>query len=103
MMKTLIPLVLVLCLSGATLLAPCSAAPGELRWTFAAFPIPEWGLSTSPALLSDGTILIVAPGQGLYAVSGTGHELWRYAPIGGVQQAPAVGPDDQFYVGGSHL
>jgi len=83
--------------------ASCFAAPGDLKWTFVAFPTPDAGLSTSPALLSDGTILIVAPGQALFAVKPSGQELWHYAPVGGQQGAPVVGPGDHVHVGGSHL
>ncbi len=97
-MKTYVPLVFALILRTF-----CLAAPGDLKWTFNAIPTPESGLSSLPAVLADGTVLIVAPGQALYAVSASGRELWRYAPTGGVDGAPVVGAADVIYVGGSHL
>ena len=93
-MKTRIPLVF-----GLILHVSCLAAPGDLKWTFDAIPTPESGLSSAPAVLADGTVLIVAPGEALYAVSASGQELWRYAPAGGVDGAPVVGAAAAVYVG----
>lgn len=86
--------------SNAGVLHGLDPATGLDRWTFDAKGGYGIDLSTSPAVLKDGTTLWPGPHNTLYAVSSTGKELWRET-FRGQPSSPAVNSDSTVAVIGS--
>lgn len=72
-------------------------ATGTVRWTLDGGSGYGADLSTSPAVLADGTILWPGPGDTLFAVGRSGHLLWKDRFDGQVL-SPAVGGNHRVYV-----
>ena len=75
-------------------------ASGADRWTFDGGGSYGIDLSTSPAVLPDGTILWPGPHDSLYGLSGKGRALWRET-FPGQPSSPAVSADGRHAVVGS--
>ena len=73
--------------------------PGTVLWEFKT----GWGVSSSPAIGSDGTVYIGSADHKLYAINGkSGGKLWEFKTgksQWGVYSSPAIGPDGTLYVG----
>ncbi|WP_354569368.1 PQQ-binding-like beta-propeller repeat protein [Glaciihabitans sp. UYNi722] len=72
-------------------------ATGAERWHFDGGGHYGGDLSTSPAILADGTILWPGPGDTLFAVDPHGQLLWKQH-FGGFVLSPAVAGDNRVYV-----
>lgn len=70
---------------------------GEVVWSFDGGASYGSDLSTSPAVLSDGTILWPGPNSTLYALSSAGVLLWKET-FAGQLLSPAVAGRDRVYV-----
>lgn len=82
----------------AGVLHALDAATGADVWTFnAAAGYGSNDLSTSPAILPDGTILWPGPGNRLFAFDTAGHELWSQ-PFPAMVLSPAVASASKVYV-----
>ncbi len=83
--------------------ADTSANPGTLKWVFPTIdqpePSPAIGVSSSPAIASDGTIY-VGGDIDLYAVNPDGTMKWKF-PTGSLieHSSPAIGADGTIYIG----
>ncbi len=85
--------------SNAGVLHAIDPVTGADRWTYDGHASYGSDLSTSPAVLPDGTILWPGPHDTLYALSPTGRLLWRQ-PLPGQPSSPAVAIDGHsVYVG----
>lgn len=87
----------VVAASNAGVLHGLDPATGRDRWTFDAHGSYGGDLSTSPAVLADGTVLWPGPHDRLYALDVNGHELWT-VDVPGQPLSPAVGGDGRVYV-----
>lgn len=72
-------------------------ATGSDRWTFDGGAPYGSDLSTSAAVLADGTVLWPGPQQSLWAVSAAGRPLWR-EQLRGQGLSPAVAGNGRVYV-----
>ncbi len=73
------------------------ATNGQAQWTFGALD----HLYSSPALLSDGTIIQAGADGTIYALNpADGSVVWAYDTLAPLRSSPAVGADDVVYVGG---
>jgi len=70
---------------------------GADRWVFDAGTVYGSDLSTTPSVLSDGTILWPGPADTLFALDPQGHLLWREA-FGAFVLSPADRRDGRVYV-----
>ena len=60
----------------------------------------EYGVTSSPAIGSDGTVYVGSEDKKLYAINGkTGAKLWEFETGWGVSSSPAIGSDGTVYVG----
>ncbi len=85
--------------SNAGVLHAIDPVTGADRWTYDGHGSYGSDLSTSPAVLPDGTVLWPGPNDTLYALSPTGRLLWRQQ-LSGQPSSPAVAPDGHsVYVG----
>ncbi len=76
--------------SNAGVLHALDPSTGRDRWRFAPpGTFDSTDLSTSPAVLPNGDLLWSGPGNALYALSPTGHELWHVA-LGSFVLSPTV-------------
>jgi hypothetical protein len=58
------------------------------------------GVSSSPAIGSDGTVYVGSKNEKLYAINGkSGVKLWEFVTGGVVYSSPAIGSDGTVYVG----
>lgn len=89
----------VVAASNAGVLHGIDPATGADRWSFDGRGSYGIDLSTSPAVLPDGTVLWPGPHDTLYAVV-AGHELWRLV-LHGQPSSPAVTGDASVAVVGS--
>lgn len=83
--------------SNAGTLHALDPTTGADRWTFGGGGRYGNDLSTTPAVLADGTILWPGPGNQLFALDRDGHLLWRQA-FGGFVLSPADRGDGRVYV-----
>ncbi|MGH9120772.1 MAG: PQQ-binding-like beta-propeller repeat protein, partial [Acidimicrobiales bacterium] len=74
-------------------------ATGADRWTFNGGGSGDNGqdLSTSAAILSDGTVVWPGPNSSLYGLDPAGNVLWQQTLAGAVL-SPALGPNGTLYV-----
>ena len=79
----------VLAASNGGVLHALDPATGEDRWTFDGGSSYGSDLSTSPAVLADGTVLWPGPRQRLYALTRDGQLLWEL-PLEDFVLSPAV-------------
>jgi outer membrane protein assembly factor BamB len=88
--------------SNAGVLHAIDPATGKDKWTFAGHGSSDNGqdLSTTPAILSDGTVLWPGPGSSLYALSPTGQLRWTLH-LRGTVLSPAVASNGRVYVSDS--
>ena len=60
----------------------------------------EYGVSSSPAIGSDGTVYVGSNDNKLYALNGkSGVKLWEFKTGSSVSSSPAIGSDGTVYVG----
>lgn len=86
--------------SNAGVLHALAPATGRDRWVFDGHGSYGIDLSTSPAVLKDGTILWPGPRQTLYALDAAGHLRWSES-FPGQPSSPAVSSDGNVAVVGS--
>ncbi len=86
----------------STLYAVNGSNGQRLKWKFAT-PGGLYGIDTSPAIASDGTVYVTGDDTNVYALNGsTGNLVWRFAANGSVQLSlgpPALGADGTLYFG----
>jgi outer membrane protein assembly factor BamB len=87
----------ILAASNAGVLHALDPATGRDRWTYDGGGSYGSDLSTTPAVLADGTILWPAPGNKLVALSESGAKLWSLQLTGFVL-SPAIGSGGRVYV-----
>ena len=87
----------ILAASNAGVLHALDPADGSDRWKFDGGGSYGNDLSTSAAVLSDGTILWPGPHDKLYALSRTGQLLWS-EDFDGLVLSPAIGSAGRVYV-----
>ena len=87
----------ILAASNAGVLHALNPANGNERWRFDGGTSYGNDLSTSPAVLGDGTILWPGPENALYALSGTGKLLWSQH-FAGFVLSPAIGTGRRVYI-----
>jgi outer membrane protein assembly factor BamB len=85
--------------SSSGVLHALDPATGADRWTFSGTGAYEGAgdLSTSPAILPGGTIVWPGPGNTLYALDPSGHQLWSMA-FAAMPLSPAVASAGKVYV-----
>jgi len=83
--------------SNAGLLHALDPSTGADRWVFDGGGAYGSDLSTTPAILGDGTILWPGPANTLFALDPLGHLLWRQS-LGGFVLSPADRGDGRIYV-----
>jgi len=83
--------------SNAGVLHAIDPGSGADRWVFDAGAHYGSDLSTTPAILEDGTILWPGPGNTLFALDRQGHVLWRQV-FGGAVLSPVDRGDGRVYV-----
>ena len=81
----------ILAASNAGVLHALDPVTGKDRWTYDGGGPYGSDLSTSPAVLSDGTVLWPGPGNALHALSRDGKLLWKEQLAGFVLSPAAVG------------
>ncbi|MBT6450194.1 MAG: PQQ-like beta-propeller repeat protein, partial [Verrucomicrobiales bacterium] len=70
--------------------------PGTVLWEFET----GRGVSSSPAIGSDGTVYVGSSDKKLYAINGkSGAKLWEFKTGDYVTSSPAIGSDGTLYVG----
>ena len=70
---------------------------GSLKWTFA-----TWGsIFSSPAVASDGTVLVGSGDGTLYAIDPDGSERWLFETGGSISSSPVIISDGTVYIGSS--
>jgi len=76
---------------------------GNPIWEFeTGLGILAFGVTSSPAIGSDGTVYVGSGGKKLCAINGkTGDKLWEFKTGGDVESSPAIGSDGTVYVGSS--
>ncbi len=67
---------------------------GTLKWKFQT----NDGISSSPAIASDGTIYVGSSGY-LYAIQSDGTLKWKFQTNDGISSSPAIASDGTIYVG----
>ena len=74
---------------------------GNPIWEFETrLGILAYGVTSSPAIGSDGTVYVGSWDNKLYAINGkTGAKLWEFVTGGWVSSSPAIGSDGTVYVG----
>ncbi len=74
---------------------------GNPIWEFeTGLGILAFGVTSSPAIGSDGTVYVGSGGKKLCAINGkTGDKLWEFKTRGDVDSSPAIGSDGTVYVG----
>jgi outer membrane protein assembly factor BamB len=78
---------------------PPPIKPGTVLWEFKTGE-SEYGVSSSPAIGSDGTVYVGSDDDKLYAINGkSGVKLWEFETGGNVFSSPAIGSDGTVYVG----
>lgn len=87
----------VLQASNAGVLHALDPATGRDRWTYDAGSPYGSDLSTTPAVLHDGTVLWPGPGNALVALDRAGRLLWR-EQLDGFVLSPAVADRNRVYV-----
>lgn len=87
----------VLAASHNGVLSALDPATGRRRWSYDANGSYGSDLSTSPAVLGDGTILWPGPGDALIALTSGGRRFWTESFDGAVL-SPAVAGADRVYV-----
>ncbi|MGI8879332.1 MAG: PQQ-binding-like beta-propeller repeat protein [Jatrophihabitans sp.] len=87
----------VLAATNAGVLHALNPATGQERWAFDGMSRYGSDLSTSPAVLGDGTILWPGPGDMLFALSSAGRELW-HEQFAGQPLSPAIAGVGRVYV-----
>lgn len=90
----------VLAASNAGVLHALDPTNGKDRWTFSGGGTYGVDLSTSPAVLGDGTILWPGPRSRLFALTARGRLLWQ-VESGGQPLSPAVAGAHRVYVSDS--
>lgn len=90
----------ILAASNAGALHALDPATGQDRWTFGGGGPYGNDLSTSPAVLADGTILWPGPGDRLFALSAAGTRLWA-EDFDGFVLSPALGTGGRVYIADS--
>ena len=68
---------------------------GTFGWRFQA----GFGVASSPAIGSDGTVYVGSDDSCLYAINPDGTQKWRFQTAGPVQSSPAIRVDGTVYVG----
>jgi len=99
-------LALCLCLSGCgkkevkqTAKEPSPIKPGTVLWEFKTGKSP-FGVNSSPAIGSEGTVYIGSWDNKLYAINGkSGVKLWEFETGYWVNSSPVIGSDGTVYVG----
>ena len=72
--------------------------PGKLIWKFQTGG-SEYGVHSSPAIGSDGTVYVGSTDKKVYALDGkTGTKKWEFETGGDVKSSPAIGADGTVYV-----
>ena len=84
--------------SNAGVLHALDPHTGRDRWTFDGGSSYGSDLSTTPAVLRDGTVLWPGPGNALIALTQSGRELWR-EQFSAFVLSPALVGGDRVYVG----
>lgn len=69
--------------------------PGSKKWEF----VTGHGVSSSPAIGSDGTIYVGCNDRKLYAINPDGTKKWEFETGDYVISSPAIGSDGTIYVG----
>lgn len=69
---------------------------GRLRWTFTGAGNSVW---TMPSFGPDGTTYWGSVDRNVYALNGTGGEVWSRPTLGFVVSSPALGSDGTIYIG----
>ncbi|MDP9117823.1 MAG: PQQ-binding-like beta-propeller repeat protein [Actinomycetota bacterium] len=87
----------ILAATNAGMLHALDPATGRDRWTFDGHEAYGSDLSTSAAVLTDGTILWPGPHDTLYALTRMGALLWRQQ-LSGQVLSPAVAGSNRVYV-----
>jgi outer membrane protein assembly factor BamB len=87
----------ILAATNAGVLHDLNPTNGADLWTFNAHRSFGSDLSTSPAVLADGTVLWPGPHDTLYALSKTGAELWKLHCAGQVL-SPAIAGANRVYI-----
>lgn len=87
----------ILAASNAGVLHDLDPATGKDRWTFDGGGGYGSDLSTTPAVVSDGTILWPGPDSTLFALSEAGKLLWKQQ-FAGQPLSPALGTGGRVYV-----
>jgi outer membrane protein assembly factor BamB len=87
----------VITATNAGVLYALDPADGSSRWEFDAGSGYGSDLSTSAAILGDGTILWPGPSGTLYGINPTGEQLWKLK-IGGFVLSPAVATTGRIYL-----
>ncbi|MDQ8204793.1 PQQ-binding-like beta-propeller repeat protein [Pelagicoccus sp. SDUM812003] len=81
------------CLAGAL---PSVAADGDLLWEFQT----NGSIFASPAVSSSGSVFIASRDNGLYALSPSGSEIWRFQAADWIDSTPTLSHDEAtVYVG----
>lgn len=68
---------------------------GTLRWRFGT----NGHVSSSPALLADGTVLAGSQDNSMYAINPDGTKKWDFRAGDDIESSPAVGDDGTIYFG----
>lgn len=94
----------ILVATNSGILTALNPRDGSVRWSFDGGGSYGFDLSTSPAVLADGTIVWPGTADTLFGLSASGHREWSL-PFDGVVLSPAVAGRDRVYVadGSGHL
>ena len=68
---------------------------GSLKWRYET----DYGILSSPAIGSDGTIYVGSYDEHLYAIKPDGSLKWKYKTNDDIFSSPAIGSDGTIYVG----
>jgi len=95
-MKQILLMIAVVALVGCGKKEPVQPAAGDKLWGFHT----GRGVSSSPAIGSDGTVYVGSGDKKLYAINGkSGVKLWEFITGNLVSSSPAIGSDGTVYVG----
>jgi outer membrane protein assembly factor BamB len=98
-MKPTFIALLALCLP----LVGAEKKPGTILWEFKTGE-SSWGVDSSPAIGTDGTVYFGSDDHKVYALDGkTGAKKWEFVTGGGVDSSPIIGPDGTVYIGSGKI